>query len=163
MSVADAFRSEFDEEEPATRKLLERLPAGKGAWKPHPRSSALGPLAQLVARMPGVLADIVEGRDLDLAAGPPYTDATEGLVTELDDNVARLRQVLAGASDEQLGLSWRIRHGENVIDTAVRKDAFRNTLRHFVHHRGQLTVYLRLQDVPLPALYGPTADEPWQG
>jgi hypothetical protein len=160
MSIASDFMTEFDEEVPATRKLIERVPLDKGAWKPHPKSSALGPLAQLVARLPGVMADIVRGVDLDLAAGPGYTFETDGLLRELDENVKRLHEVLRLASDADLALSWTLRHGDQVLDTAVRKDVLKNTLRHFVHHRGQLTVYLRLHDVPLPSLYGPTADEP---
>jgi hypothetical protein len=164
MSIAKEFISELDYELPATRKLVERVPDGKGPWKPHPKSSALGHLAQLVAWMPGVMADIVLGVDLDLAAGPKYSfETTETLLRELDTNAQRAREALGGADDEIFALDWRLRHGDQVLDTALRKDALRNTINHFVHHRGQLTVYLRLHDVPLPSLYGPTADEPWPG
>ena len=160
MSIAQDFLSELDYELPATRRLLERVPSDKGPWKPHPKSSALGHLAQLVTRLPGVMADIVRGIDLDLAAGPPYTfEPTETLLREFDDHVKEVREVLRTAQDDVFALTWSLRYADQVLDTERRKDVMRNTINHFVHHRGQLTVYLRLNDVPLPSLYGPTADE----
>jgi uncharacterized damage-inducible protein DinB len=162
MSIAREFIEELDYELPATRRLLERVPTHKGPWKPHPKSSALGHLAQFVARLPGVLADIVRGIDLDLAAGPGYTfETTETLVREFDMHVQQVREALLSASDEEFTLTWRLMHGEEVLDTSPRKSVLRNTINHLVHHRGQLTVYLRLNDIPVPSLYGPTADEPW--
>lgn len=160
MSIAQDFISELDYELPATRRLLERVPSDKGPWKPHPKSSALGHLAQLVARMPGVMADIVRGVDLDLAAGPPYTfEPTETLLREFDAHAKETRDALSTAQDDDFALTWSLRYAEQVLDTGRRKDVLRNSINHFVHHRGQLTVYLRLNDVPLPSLYGPTADE----
>ena len=160
MSIADDFIAELDYELPATRRLLERVPSDKGPWKPHPKSSALGHLAQLVARMPGVMADIVRGVDLDLAAGPGYTfEPTESLLREFDAHANAALDTLRSAHDEDFALTWSLKYGDQVLDTARRKDVLRNTINHFVHHRGQLTVYLRLNDVPLPSLYGPTADE----
>ena len=160
MSIAQDFLAELDDELPATRRLLERVPGDKGPWKPHPKSSALGHLAQLVTRMPGVMADIVRGKDLDLAAGPPYTfESTETLLREFDAHVNEAREVLRMAPDCDFALTWSLRYADQVLDTGRRKDVLRNTINHFVHHRGQLTVYLRLNDVPLPSLYGPTADE----
>lgn len=136
------------------------MPSDKGPWKPHPKSSALGHLTQLVVRLTGTFSDIVEGIDLDLAAGPPYSfETTEALVREFDDNVWRLRQTLASATDDVFSLTWNLRYGDQVLDTGQRRDVLRNTINHFVHHRAQLTVYLRLNDVPVPSLYGPTADE----
>ena len=160
MSIADDFIAELDYELPATRRLLERVPSDKGPWKPHPKSSALGHLAQLVTRMPGVMADIVRGVDLDLAAGPGYTfEATETLLREFDAHASAALDALRSARDEDFVLTWSLRYGDQVLDTERRKDVLRNTINHFVHHRGQLTVYLRQNDVPLPSLYGPTADE----
>ena len=160
MSIAQEFIAELDNELPATRRLLERVPSDKGAWKPHPKSSALGHLAQLVARMPGVMANIVRGVDLDLAAGPPYTlESTETLLREFDANAKDTRDVLRTTQDDDFAFPWNLKYADQVLDTGRRKDVLRNTINHFVHHRGQLTVYLRLNDVPLPSLYGPTADE----
>ena len=158
--LADDFLEELDYELPATRRVLERVPTDKGKWKPHPISSAFGHLAQLVANLPGVLRDIVVGKNLDLAAGPGYTyETTEQLLRRFDDNVRSLRETLQGADDAVFSLTWSLVAGDQVLDTSRRKDVFRNTINHLVHHRGQLTVYLRLNELKVPQLYGPTADE----
>ena len=160
MTIGQEFLKEVDAEFTTSRRLIERVPSDKAQWKPHPKSSALGHLTQLVSWLPKVLSDIVHGTDLDLSAEPRYRfDATETLLRDFDANVATLRTTLTAAKDADFDGTWRVRAGENVLDTAGRKDAFRNTVNHFVHHRGQLTVYLRLLDVPIPQLYGPTADE----
>jgi uncharacterized damage-inducible protein DinB len=160
MPIANAFLAELGYELPATRRLLERVPDGRGSWKPHPKSSALGHLAQLVARMPAMMANIVKGIDLDLAKGPGYSlEPTETLLREFDDNVRELRGVLANTGDGDMGETWRLLYGGEVIDQGIRQDVLRNTINHFVHHRAQLTVYLRMNEIPLPCLYGPTADE----
>ena len=160
MSIGREFLKEVEGEFTSSRRLLERVPGDKVRWKPHAKSAALGHLAQLVCRMPKVMSDIVKGIDLDLAAGPAYSfETTETLLRDFDANVAGLRATLAAAGDADFAGPWHVRAGDVVYDTAVRKDALRNTINHFVHHRGQLTVYLRLLDVPIPQLYGPTADE----
>jgi hypothetical protein len=160
VSIGNAFLREIDGEAAASRRLIERVPSDKGKWKPHPKSSALGHLTQLVCRMPKVMSDIVKGIDLDLAAGPGYSfEPTDVLLREFDANVAELRQTLANAKDADFDGTWNVRAGADVYGSAGREDALRNTINHFVHHRGQLTVYLRLLDVPIPQLYGPTADE----
>lgn len=113
MSIAQDFTSELDYELPATRRLLERVPTEKGPWKPHPKSSALGHLAQLVTRLPGVMADIVRGIDLDLAAGPPYTfEPTETLLREFDAHVNVARDVLRAAKDDDFALTWSLRYAD---------------------------------------------------
>jgi DinB family len=161
MTIGQEFLTEVEGEFATSRRLIERVPSDRGQWKPHPKSSALGHLTQLVCRLPKVMSDIVNGIDLDLAAGPGYTfETTETLLRTFDANVAELRATLSAAKDADFDGQWRVRAGEEVYDTAVRKDALRNTINHFVHHRGQMTVYLRLLDVPIPQLYGPTADEP---
>ena len=160
MTIGQEFLKEVESEFKATRRLVERMPSAKAQWKPHPRSSALGHLTQLVCRMPKVMSDIVHGVDLDLAAGPGYSfETTEVLLREFDANIAKAQTTLAGANDADFDGTWSVRAGDDIYDTAGRKDALRNTINHFVHHRGQLTVYLRLLDVPIPQLYGPTADE----
>ena len=158
MSLAAAFISELEYELPNTRRLLERVQGDKGPWKPHPKSSALGHLTQLVSRLPGVMADIVIGVDLDLAAGYSF-QSTATLLREFDRNVERVNGVLQNVKPTDWELGWNVRAGDQVYSSASRKDAMRNTINHLVHHRGQLTVYLRELDVPIPQLYGPTADE----
>ena len=160
MTIGQEFLKEVDAEFNASRRLVERVPSDNARWKPHPKSAALGHLTQLVCRMPKVMSDIVKGVDLDLEAGPGYSfETTEKLLREFDANVAELRATLAAAGDADFDGTWNVRAGAAIYDTAGRKDALRNTINHFVHHRGQLTVYLRLLDVPIPQLYGPTADE----
>ena len=160
MTIGQSFLKEVDDEFKSSRRLIERVPSDKGQWKPHPKSSALGHLTQFVCRMPKIMSDIVKGIDLDLAAAPGYTfESTDVLLRDFDANVAELRRTLSGAKDRDFDGTWNVRSGADIYDTAGRQDALRNTINHFVHHRGQLTVYLRLLDVPIPQLYGPTADE----
>ena len=160
MTIGQSFLKEVEAECKASRRLIERVPSEKGPWKPHPRSSALGHLTQLVCRLPKVMSDIVKGVDLDLAAGPGYSfEKTDVLLREFDANVAELRRTLSDAKDAAFEGTWNVRAGADIYDSAVRLDALRNTINHFVHHRGQLTVYLRLLDAPKPQLCGPTADE----
>ena len=124
---------------PATRTLLERVPDGKGTFKPHPKSSALGHLAQLVARMPATMTQIVKGIDLDLAAGPGYTFETSAtLLREFDDNARELRRSLEEADDADFKLTWRLLYGGEIVDSGTRKAVLRNTVNHFVHHHAQL-------------------------
>ena len=160
MSLAADFAAELGYELPAARRVIERVPADRGQWKPHPRSSALGHLTQLVSRMPAMMTRIVRGIDLDLAKGPPYTfEPTEVLLREFDDNVKELTGALASASESDFALTWRLLYDGQLVDSGTRKDVLRNTVNHFVHHRAQLTVYLRMNEIPVPSLYGPTADE----
>jgi hypothetical protein len=160
VTIGQMFLKEVEGEVKSSRRLIERVPGEKGTWKPHPKSAALGHLTQLVCRMPKVMSDIVKGIDLDLAAAPGYSfEPTEVLLREFDENVAELRRTLSKAKDTDFQGTWNVRAGADIYDSAERQDALRNTINHFVHHRGQLTVYLRLLNVPIPQLYGPTADE----
>jgi hypothetical protein len=160
VTIGQTFLKEVEDELKSSRRLIERVPGDKARWKPHPKSSALGHLTQLVCRMPKVMSDIVKGVDLDLSAGPGYSfEPTDVLLREFDENVAELRRTLSKAKDTDFQGTWNVRAGTDIYDSAERQDALRNTINHFVHHRGQLTVYLRLLDVPIPQLYGPTADE----
>ena len=153
---------EFDQEMAATRRLLERVPTERGSWKPHERSFALGHLAQLVAWMPGWIATSLREPHIDLAQGGGYSfEATESLVRAFDENVRRAREALAEVTGPALDEPWSLKHGERVLLTAPRGAVVRQHLSHLVHHRGQLTVYARLLDVPVPSMYGPTADERW--
>jgi len=161
-SIAQAFIAELDVEMPPTRRLLERVPSDKGAWKPHPKSFSLGNLAQLVARMPGWVTHTMSQTVLDLSAAPKYSlEKTETLLKEFDKCVKEAREVLAKATDEDFHASWSLKMGERVLMTQPRLVVMRQNINHLSHHRGQLTVYLRLLDVPIPSIYGPTADEHW--
>jgi uncharacterized damage-inducible protein DinB len=145
-----------------TRKLLERVPSDKGPWKPHPKSFPLGHLAQLVATMPGWITMTLRDTEIDLAASPGYSfETTETLLGEFDRHVREAREALASAGDPDFAVPWSLKHGARVLFTAPRGVVVRQTVNHLIHHRGQLSVYLRLNDVPLPSIYGPTADEPW--
>ena len=160
MTYAETFLPEFDQEMASTRRLLERVPGEKGTWKPHPKSFALGHLAQLVSWMPGWIANTGRETSLDLAAAPGYSfETTATLLEEFDKNVAAARKAVAGSRDADYAVPWSLKHGDRVLFAAPRGVVVRNHLDHLIHHRGQLTVSLRLLDVPLPPIYGPTADE----
>jgi uncharacterized damage-inducible protein DinB len=160
MTIIEALLPEFDQEMATTRRLLERVPGDKGPWKPHPKSFALGHLAQLVAWMPGWLTNTLRETDLDLAGAPGYSfETTETLLEMFDQNVQEARSAISSAKDSDLSVPWSLKRGDRVLFTAPRGTVVRSHLNHLIHHRGQLSVYLRLNDVPLPSIYGPTADE----
>jgi uncharacterized damage-inducible protein DinB len=153
---------EFDQEMASTRRLLERVPGDQGRWKPHEKSFPLGHLAQLVAWMPGWIARSLHEPDIDLSGSAGYSfEPTETLLREFDGNVRAARAALAEVTGTALDEPWSLRMGERVLLTAPRGEVVRGHLNHLIHHRGQLTVYLRMVGVPLPQLYGPTADEGW--
>ena len=160
MSIAETLLPEFDQEMATTRRLLERVPTEKGPWKPHAKSFPLGHLAQLVAWMPGWIATTVRETALDLATAPKYSlETTEVLLGEFDRNVRAAREALRASRDADFAVPWSLKHGDRVLFTAPRGTVVRMHINHLIHHRGQLSVYLRLNDVPLPPIYGPTADE----
>ena len=160
MSISETLLVEFNQEMASTRRLLERVPGDKGRWKPHPKSFPLAHLAQLVAWMPGWIENALRKTELDLAGAPGYTfETTETLVALFDKNVRATREALKAAEDADFGVTWSLKHGARVLFSAPRGVVVRQHISHLVHHRGQLTVYLRLLDVPIPSIYGPTADE----
>jgi uncharacterized damage-inducible protein DinB len=162
MSIAEGLLPEFDQEMATTRKLLERVPSDKGPWKPHPKSFPLGHLAQLVATMPGWLTQTLRDTEIDLATSSGYSfETTETLLGEFDRHVREAREALTSAKDADFTVPWSLKNGNRVLFTAPRGVVVRSHMNHLIHHRGQLSVYLRLNDVPLPSIYGPTADEPW--
>lgn len=162
MSMAQTMLPEFDQEMATTRRLLERVPSDKGAWKPHPKSFSLGHLAQLVATMPGWMTTMLRSTYLDLAKAPSYSlESTDTLLGKFDAHVREARAALEATTDADLLVPWSLKHGDRVLFTAPRGTVVRQHINHLVHHRGQLSVYLRLNDVPLPSMYGPTADESW--
>ena len=162
MSIGAQMLPEFDEEMATTRRLIEIVPSDRGEWKPHPKSFSLGHLAQLVSNMPGWLTQMLRDTELDLSRGSKYSlETTEALLANFDKNVSEARAVLSAAKDPDFDVAWSLKMGDRVLMTQPRRDVVRQTINHLVHHRGQLSVYLRLNDVPLPSIYGPTADEGW--
>jgi uncharacterized damage-inducible protein DinB len=160
MTIAATLLPEFDQEMAVTRRLLERVPSDKAQWKPHPKSFALGHLAQLLSWMPGWIANTVSRTDLDLATAPRYSfETTETLLAGFDQNVGEAREALQSAKDADFSVPWSLKNGDRVLFTAPRGEVVRTHISHLSHHRGQMTVYLRLLDVPIPSIYGPTADE----
>ena len=151
---------EFDEEMATTRRVLERVPSDKAQWKPHAKSFPMGHLAQLVAGMPGWIVNVLTEKQLDLAAQSGYTfEKTDTLLAMFDKKVAEARKTLASVTGAALNESWSLKMGPKELMTLPRGEVARQTLNHLIHHRGQMTVYLRLLDIPVPSIYGPTADE----
>jgi uncharacterized damage-inducible protein DinB len=148
----------------ATRRVLERVPDDKPDWKPHPKSFSIAHLAQLVSWLPGWIGQTLTSTELDLATGGGYSNQrTESLLTSFDESVRTSREAIALATDADYDVPWSLKMRVNVLFTAPRRVIVRQHISHLSHHRGQLTVYLRLLDVPVPSVYGPTADEQWQG
>jgi uncharacterized damage-inducible protein DinB len=167
VKLNELFIADIDREAPLTRRALEAFPEGRDDWKPHPKSMPLGRLASMLALMPSWLALQVETEELDLApaAGAPpssfsrqFRNAAE-LTTAMDEAVAGARRALQACSDARLMETWRLKMKEQVVASGPRHVMMRDTLMHLSHHRGQLTVYLRLNDVKVPAIYGPSADD----
>jgi uncharacterized damage-inducible protein DinB len=159
------FIAELEAEAPRTRRALERVPEGKDDWKPHDKSMPFGRLAMLVAQMPSWISLVVNRDDLDLApaAGSnvdqrPLRTPAE-LTAAMDKNVVDARQALKGTTDEHLMTPWKLLVAGNVVMEQPRWVVLRETFMHLSHHRGQLTVYLRMHDAPVPSIYGPTADD----
>lgn len=164
MSIAETLLPEFDQEMATTRRVIERVPTAKGEWKPHTRSFSLGHLAQLVATMPGWITNTVSETSLNLAEFSGYSyETTETLLKSFDKHVKEARQALTAARDPDFQVPWSLKRGDQIFFSAPRGVVVRQHINHLVHHRGQLTVYLRLLDVPVPSIYGPTADEKFPG
>jgi uncharacterized damage-inducible protein DinB len=163
MPQGEALIPEFDQEMATTRRVLERVPGDKGSWKPHPKSFALGHLAQLVSWMPGWIDKTLRQPTLDIGEGGEggtYSfQTTENLLKGFDANVQAARKALQETPDSAWAESWSLIRGGQTLWTAPRTVVVRNHINHLIHHRAQLTVYFRLLDVPVPATYGPSADE----
>ena len=160
MPISQTLLPEFDQEMIPTRKLIERVPFEKAQWKPHEKSFSLGHLAQLVAWMPGWIAQTLRERELNLSGQAGYSyEKTDTLVKMFDDNVKQAHDAIKAAKDSDYDVQWSLKFGDRTVFTQPRGIVVRQHLNHLIHHRGQLTVYLRLVDVPLPPIYGPTADE----
>ena len=162
MPLVDHLLPEFDHEMATTRKLLERVPEDRLSWKPHAKSFSLGQLAQHVANLPFWGQLTLEQSELDLAANPSMAELGDraAILKLFEDRVAGARKALLGKTDAELMAPWSLKQGDHVMFTMPKATVWRSfVMNHIVHHRGQLSVYLRQQDVPLPSFYGPSADE----
>lgn len=165
MTIAQSMLPEFDHEIATTRTLLERVPGDKAAWKPHPKSTALGRLSMHIAELPQWVAGTLRQTEIDVnpVEGPGFVSApfesTPAMLATFDANVKAARAVLETTPDADFFVPWSLKNAGKVTFTMPRVAVLRSfVMNHIVHHRGQLSVYLRLNDVPLPNIYGPTAD-----
>ncbi len=167
MTTSEILLQDFDIEISNTRRTLERVPEDKPDYKPHEKSMAMGRLAVHCATLPLFGSYVIEDEGMDLKAPKhPQSDLTfksrEDCLKRLDEGAARCRAAIAAASDEQWTVSWPFKFGEHMISNDSRLRTYRRMfLNHLIHHTAQLGVYLRLNGVPVPALYGPSADEQW--
>ena len=164
MKLTDLFLGELEREAALSRRALERVPEGRNDWKPHEKSMQLGYLAVLVATMPSWIEFMINQDELDLAKNggdkQPEMSTTRELLQLLDDSVAKGRTALTNTTDEHLMKRWRFLVAGRTVDENLRHIMLRDAVfSHMAHHRGQLTVYLRLNDAMVPAIYGPSADE----
>jgi uncharacterized damage-inducible protein DinB len=166
MKLTDLYLGELEREAPASRRILERVPDGRYDWKPHEKSMPLGYLATLVATMPGWIDMMVNRDELDIAPKdpsgyrPPEPRTSTELLEAFDAALAKGHAALRSTNDDHLMTTWKLLAGGIVMQEQPRYIAIGDgVLNHWAHHRGQLTVYLRLNGVPLPSIYGPTADE----
>jgi len=168
MSISAQLLPEFDQEMAAARRTLERIPEDKLAWKPHEKSMTLGRLAGHIAELPGMGKSVMNDDALDFAnrsadelpRKPTVAESQKHVLELFDKNVAALRAGIAAASDEQWARNWKLSAGEKTFYDGPRIGAVRRMLmNHIIHHRAQLGVYLRLNGVPVPSVYGPSADE----
>lgn len=163
MKLIDSLITEFDHEAQTTRKHLERLPDDKLDWRPHEKSFTAGGLAGHITEMYGWTVAIFneDGIDFDPKTYKPYQPTSVAdLLKTFDDNVAKSKQAMAGATEDTLDQPWSFKMSGRVMFERPRAAVFRDiALSHVIHHRGQLSVYLRLLDIPVPGSYGPSADE----
>jgi uncharacterized damage-inducible protein DinB len=164
MKLTELFLAELEREAPRTRGALENVPSGRDDWAPHPKSMPLGRLAGLVAAMPSWISLIIDQDELNLTPpegqGTFQQPATNTLAAAHDANVQKGRESLSKTTDEYLmTTNWKLLAGGKVVMDQPRHVVLRDTLNHLAHHRGQLTVYLRLVGSTVPAIYGPSADD----
>ncbi len=164
MNMIDPILAELAHEAATTRRLLERLPADRLTWQPHQKSMTLGRLAGHVAESPGRISAILEPEEFDFAVGgmtPHTATSASDAISVFEQGVAQATERLKKFSNERLLAIWRLKRGGKLLLEIPRMGAVRSVLmNHLIHHRGQLSVSLRLQNVPIPSIYGPSADEP---
>jgi uncharacterized damage-inducible protein DinB len=164
MPINQSLLQELEHESANTRKILQRVPEKHFDWKPHEKSYTLGRLASHVADLTKFFSVVVTTKELDFSKrGYQQTNPSTSaeLMQIFEDNLAKAKQDLQNATDDVFTQSWKLRSGEHIIFESPKIAALRTiAINHVIHHRGQLTVYLRLLNIPLPGIYGPTADEP---
>jgi len=164
MQLTSVILEQLDREAELTRRALERVPKGKNDWKPHPKSMPLGQLAHMVATMPSWISMIVKQDELDVAPKEgrperPQPKNSKEYLAALDDAAAQAREALQSSSESHLQTEWKLLAAGQVVFNGPRQEMLRDTMNHWAHHRGQMTVYLRLMGSKVPALYGPSADD----
>lgn len=160
MTLGQYFLKEIEAEAPASRKCLERIPENLFDYKPHEKSMAMGYLALLVAEVPLWIQWMAEKGDIDFATFTHIKPkVTADLVNHFDENMAKVKNILENVSDESLAKPFNLKSNGAVLMTMPTQDSISSSIRHWVHHRGQLTVYMRLNNIPVPSIYGPSADE----
>lgn len=166
MSMVQALRQEFEREAATTRRCLERIPDGKGSYQPHAKSMTFARLAGHVVEIPGWVGVTVREDEFDMAPPggshyeTPALDSCAKILEVFDRNVAEALEALSGATDDALGRPWSLKNGGQVAFTMPKSLVLRTfVLSHLIHHRAQLALYLRLNDIPVPSIYGPSGDE----
>ena len=165
MKLNEILLAEYDREVARSRKALEQMPDGKKDWKPHDKSMPFGYLADMVATIPSWLAMIVKQDELDIAPKegqqfrPPQSKTSQEFVAALESAADQARTALRSVDDDFLQTRWRLLVAGNVVANMPRHEMLRETINHWAHHRGQMTVYLRLMGARVPAIYGPSADD----
>ncbi len=162
MNKNEEFINELNEESISTRKMLERIPAETFDWKPHEKSMSMQQLATLTAMMFGWFGMMAATDELDFEKGDgayPKVEDTDGLVKLFDEGLRSSIEAIEKMSDTDYEKAWILRSGDTIHQELSRYATFRQTFSHLAHHRGQLSVYMRLRDIPVPSIYGPTADE----
>ena len=159
-TIIDQFKSEFEAEIPATRKCIERFQEQLYDWKPHEKSMTFGYLTLLVAEIPKWISDMIRTREIDFKTFSHGNARTGGeMVKYFNDNVESAKQAFKTLSAEDLAKDFILRTGEQILFSSPLGENISATLNHWVHHRGQMTVYMRLNDIPVPSIYGPSADD----
>lgn len=165
MKLTEFFLSELDREVERSRRALEQVPDGKYQWKPHDKSMIFGYLAEMVATIPTWLAMAITRDELDIAPTNGSTmkqapkETSAALLDALDKSAAEARSALENTTEEHLMTSWRLLAGGKVVMETPRYEVIQDSINHWAHHRGQMTVYLRLMGAKVPSIYGPSADD----
>ena len=160
ITIINQFIAEFDTEIPATRKCIERIPEKHFGWKPHEKSMTLGYLTLLVSEIPMWIAVMIKTREIDFQTFKHFqAKTTSDMVSHFDENVRYAKQAFQDLTIEDLSKTFVLKNGDQIIISSPLIENISSTLNHWVHHRGQLTVYMRLLDILVPSIYGPSADE----
>lgn len=162
MSTLNEFLKKLDQESIVTRKMLERVPADKQDWQPHPKSMTINQLAAHIAELPGWITMAFTTEEMDFSSSPytpPSWTTVDELLAVFDQALAGAREHLSNGKEEDLDPQWLLRDADNIYMRITKRELVRHAISQTIHHRAQLGVYLRLLDIPIPGTYGPSADE----